>query len=89
MSGQWLRILYYLVIAFVIGTAAQILTGYRRRPLLTTLALGFIGVIAGDLIADRLHLPHLISVFDISIVWSTLGAVIFIVAFQALQEKRR
>jgi uncharacterized membrane protein YeaQ/YmgE (transglycosylase-associated protein family) len=88
MSGQILRIFYYLVIAFVIGTLAQILTGYRKRALFTTLVLGFIGVVVGDKLAYTLRFPHIIPpIFGISIVWSILGAVVFILLYSLLRGR--
>ena len=84
MPGYFLFALYYLVMAFVIGTLAQILTGYRKRRLFTTVVLGFIGVMAGDLLSKHFGFPdlHIINIFNISIIWSTLGAVLFIVLFR-------
>ncbi|MFH1675890.1 MAG: hypothetical protein ABIC40_02610, partial [bacterium] len=83
MQILFLRLLYYLIIAFVIGTVAQILTGYNKRRTLTTLILGFVGVVAGDVASAKLHLPLIIyPVFGISIVWSIVGAVIVILIYR-------
>ena len=88
MSGQILRVVYYLVLAFAIGTLALAITGYRKRPVLTTLILGFIGVASGDFLANRLHLPGIVpQVFGISILWSIVGAVIFIAAYNLLKGR--
>ena len=88
MSGQILRLVYYIVLAFIIGTLALAITGYKKRPVLTTLILGFIGVATGDLLANRLHLPGIIpQVFGISILWSTIGAVVFILGYSLLRGR--
>jgi uncharacterized membrane protein YeaQ/YmgE (transglycosylase-associated protein family) len=88
MSGQILRIIYLVVLAFIIGTAAQLLTGYRKRPFFTTLLLGFIGVLIGDWLAFSLRLPHIIPpVFGISLLWSTLGAVAFILIYSLFRGR--
>jgi uncharacterized membrane protein YeaQ/YmgE (transglycosylase-associated protein family) len=76
------------VLAFIIGTLALAITGYKKRPVLTTLILGFIGVATGDLLANRLHLPDIIpQVFGISILWSTIGAVVFILGYSLLRGR--
>jgi uncharacterized membrane protein YeaQ/YmgE (transglycosylase-associated protein family) len=87
MSGSWLQLLYYLVIAFVIGTIAQILTGYQKRKIFTTLVLGFIGVICGDLVARYLNVGFLPKIFGIDIFWSTVGAVVFILAYRVIRGR--
>lgn len=88
MSGQILRIIYYILLAFIIGTLALLATGYKRRPLFTTLILGFIGVWLGDFLAAFFHLPPIIpEVFGISVLWSTLGAVAFILGYGLLRGK--
>jgi uncharacterized membrane protein YeaQ/YmgE (transglycosylase-associated protein family) len=88
MSGSFLQFAYYLVLAFIIGTLAQVVTGYKKRPLITTLVLGFLGVWAGDFLAFRLHFPHIIPpVFGISLVWSTVGATLFILGYGLLRGK--
>ena len=88
MSGLLLRLVYYLVIAFFIGTAAQLITGYRRHRIFTTFIIGFIGVMAGDFIANHFHFPHIVpQVFGISLVWSVLGAVVFILVFRLIRGR--
>jgi uncharacterized membrane protein YeaQ/YmgE (transglycosylase-associated protein family) len=88
MQGQFLRILYYLILAFAIGTLAQVVTGYKRRPLFTTFLLGFIGVFLGDNIPRIFHVPYIIPpVFGISLFWSILGAVVLILIFRLLRGR--
>jgi uncharacterized membrane protein YeaQ/YmgE (transglycosylase-associated protein family) len=88
MSGHLVRILFYLILAFVVGTAAQIITGYHKRRVLTTLILGFVGVFAGDFIAQHFRFPHILPpVFGVSLVWSIVGAILFILAFRFLRGR--
>jgi uncharacterized membrane protein YeaQ/YmgE (transglycosylase-associated protein family) len=88
MSVSLVKLTYLLVIAFVIGTVAQLITGYHKRRIFTTFILGFIGVFAGDLIANYFHLPHILPpFFDVSLVWSVVGAVIFILAFRLIRGR--
>ena len=88
MSGLLLILLYYLVIAFFVGTVAQLVTGYQKRRTFTTFILGFIGVVAGNYLAYHLRLPHIIPpFFSVSLVWSVAGAVIFILAFRLIRGR--
>jgi uncharacterized membrane protein YeaQ/YmgE (transglycosylase-associated protein family) len=84
MPGYFLRILYYLVVAFAIGTVAQYATGYSRQRIFTTFILGFIGVMAGDFVAYHFHLFDF-RFFGISIMWSLLGAVVFVLLFRLVR----
>jgi len=84
MPGYILRIIYYLVLAFAIGTLAQMATGYRKRRLFTTFVLGFIGVFIGDFVANRFNLPDF-YIFGFAMIWSILGAVIFILLFRLIR----
>lgn len=88
MSVSIVKLIYYLIISFVIGTIAQLITGYHKRRIFTTFVLGFIGVLAGDLIADYFGLPHIIRpFFGVSLLWSVVGAVIFILAFRLIRGR--
>jgi uncharacterized membrane protein YeaQ/YmgE (transglycosylase-associated protein family) len=86
MSVYLLRILYYLVVAFVIGTVAQYLTGYSKHRIFTTFILGFIGVMAGDMVSYYFHLFDY-KFFGISMMWSILGAVVFVLIFRFIRGK--
>jgi uncharacterized membrane protein YeaQ/YmgE (transglycosylase-associated protein family) len=88
MSGWFLRLIYLLVLAFIIGSLAQMITGYRKRPVITTFVLGFIGVVVGDFAAKTLHLPWIIPpIFGIAIFWSIIGSVVFILLFALLRGR--
>ncbi len=85
-----LKLLYYLVIAFVVGTVAQFVTGYHKQRVFTTFLLGFVGVVLGDFFSYRLHLPPqhpLFFVFGISIPWSIIGAVLVILVYRLLRGR--
>jgi len=77
-----------IVIALVVGTIAQLVTGYRKHRIFTTLVLGLIGVFIGNYAAYRFHLPHMyMYFFDVSIFWAIVGAVLFIVVFRLIRGR--
>ncbi len=88
MDTLLVRLLYYFLIAFAIGTLAQLLTGYHKRRVFTTLIIGFVGVIAGDYIARFLHLPHIIPpYFGVSLIWAVVGSVLFVFLFRVIRGR--
>ena len=86
VSGNILLILYYIAVAFLVGTVAQVVTGYNKRRLFTTFVLGFIGVMIGDLVARRFGLPDF-HIIGISVLWSIACAVLFIVLFRLIRGR--
>jgi len=90
MGSILLRLLYYLVIAFFVGTVAQYITGYHRQRVFSTFLLGFVGVILGDFFSYRLNLPphHAwFFFFGISIPWSLIGAVLVVLVYRLLRGR--
>ena len=86
MSAQIHLLVYYLVLAFIIGTAAQLVTGYSKRRLFTTLILGFLGVAAGDFVSKYFGFWDF-YIFGISIIWSIAGAVLIILLFRLIRGR--
>jgi uncharacterized membrane protein YeaQ/YmgE (transglycosylase-associated protein family) len=87
-----LELLLLLLIAGVCGALGQAIAGYTRGGCLVAIALGFIGALIGQWIAEKLGLPAMfvITVDDqpFPIVWSILGAALF-VALLSLFTRRR
>jgi uncharacterized membrane protein YeaQ/YmgE (transglycosylase-associated protein family) len=58
-----------------------------------SIALGFIGAFVGVWIADALHLPHLywlrIGGESFPIIWSIIGAALFVAVISMLTGRRR
>jgi uncharacterized membrane protein YeaQ/YmgE (transglycosylase-associated protein family) len=81
-----------LIVAAVVGTLAQLLSGYSRGGLLGSILLGFIGVIIGNWGAREFGLPGLLTLqiggTNFPIVWAILGAALF-VSFLGLLTSRR
>jgi uncharacterized membrane protein YeaQ/YmgE (transglycosylase-associated protein family) len=86
-----LELLLLLLIAGICGALGQAIAGYTRGGCLVAIALGFIGALIGQWIAEKLGLPTMfvITVDDqpFPIVWSILGAALF-VAILALFTRR-
>jgi uncharacterized membrane protein YeaQ/YmgE (transglycosylase-associated protein family) len=86
-----LDLIVLLIIAGLCGSLGQAISGYSRGGCLVSIALGFVGALLGMWLARNLGLPELFSVqigtTSFPIVWSIIGAALF-VAIIALLTRR-
>jgi uncharacterized membrane protein YeaQ/YmgE (transglycosylase-associated protein family) len=87
-----LELLLLLLLAGLIGAMGQALGGYSSGGCLVSIALGLIGALIGTWLARTMALPDLFA-FSIGgttfpIVWSILGAALFVL-FVNLASYRR
>jgi uncharacterized membrane protein YeaQ/YmgE (transglycosylase-associated protein family) len=82
-----------LVVAGIVGAIAQALAGYSHGGCLTSIAIGFVGAIVGPWIARSVGLPEFFVVSvggqPFPIVWSVLGATLFVALIGLLRYRRR
>jgi|SRR5579859_1397368 len=88
-----LQFLLLLGVAGLAGGLGQALAGYSRGGCLASIALGFIGALLGSWIAGLLSLPGILVVTiggeSFPLVWSILGAALFVAVLGALSRARR
>jgi uncharacterized membrane protein YeaQ/YmgE (transglycosylase-associated protein family) len=93
MSDRMIELLILLVIAGLCGSIAQRLAGGRRLGCLASIALGFIGALLGQLIAEKLELPFLFAIRignqNFPVVWAVLGASLFAAVLALLTGRNR
>ncbi|MHB9029662.1 MAG: GlsB/YeaQ/YmgE family stress response membrane protein [Candidatus Latescibacterota bacterium] len=81
------------IIAAVSGSVAQAITGYSLGGCLVSTAIGFIGAIIGQWLARASGLPLLYTLNidgePFPVVWSILGAVIFVLAIGLVTRGQR
>ena len=77
-----LSFIILLIVAGICGAIGQAIAGYSRGGCLASIAVGFIGSLIGMWLARKLGLPELfilnISSEKFPIIWSILGATIFV-----------
>jgi uncharacterized membrane protein YeaQ/YmgE (transglycosylase-associated protein family) len=82
-----------IVIAAICGAVGKALGGGARGGLLVSTALGFIGALLGPWLARQLGLaePFMLQVGGQSfpIVWSIVGAALFVALLHLLSGRRR
>jgi uncharacterized membrane protein YeaQ/YmgE (transglycosylase-associated protein family) len=88
-----LQFLLLLCVAGLAGGVGQALAGYSRGGCLVSIALGFIGALLGSWLAGVLGLPSVLVITiggePFPLVWSILGAALFVAVLGALSRRRR
>lgn len=83
-----------LIIAGICGSLGQAISGTSRGGCLVAIAVGFIGAILGMWLARVMHLPELWTIslgegHDFPIVWSIIGAAIFMALINLVSRPPR
>jgi uncharacterized membrane protein YeaQ/YmgE (transglycosylase-associated protein family) len=90
MSGASLLML--LLVALICGALGRAIAGGTRGGLLTSIALGFIGAIAGSWMGHALHLadPLIVRVGGrpFPLLWSILGAAVIVLLLHMITARR-
>jgi uncharacterized membrane protein YeaQ/YmgE (transglycosylase-associated protein family) len=85
--------LILLIIAGICGSLAQALVGYSRGGCLVSVVIGFIGALLGTWLAGKLGLPELLALniggSSFPIVWTIIGASLFVAVLSLLSGRRR
>jgi uncharacterized membrane protein YeaQ/YmgE (transglycosylase-associated protein family) len=96
LSGPEMTILHfllYLAVAGLAGSIGKALAGYSNGGCLVSIGLGFVGAVLGTWMARLLGLPEVLSVRigkdAFPLVWSILGAALFVAILGALSQKRQ
>ena len=77
-------LLLLLAIASICGSIGTGLAGYSSRGCLTNIVLGFGGAMIGTWLSGELGMPILIEFMGIPIVWSIIGAALFVAVLGAI-----
>jgi len=79
--------LILLLVAGICGALGQAISGYSRGGCLVSIALGFIGALLGMWLAQLLKLPELLSIEGFPVVWSIVGAALFVAVLGLLSRR--
>ena len=87
-----IELLVLLLVAGVCGALGQAIGGFSRGGCLVSVALGFIGALLGSWLSRRLGLPELLVVpvggRGFPVVWSIIGAALFVAVIGLLTRRR-
>jgi uncharacterized membrane protein YeaQ/YmgE (transglycosylase-associated protein family) len=86
-------LLLLIVIAAVCGAVGKALAGGGPGGLIGSTAIGFVGALLGPWVAQQLHLAEplvvIVSGRPFPIVWSILGAALFVALLHLLSRRTR
>ena len=86
-----LNLLLLLLVAGICGGVAQALVGYSHRGWFVSIALGFIGALLGSWLAGALGLREVLALRigdgTFPIVWSIIGAALFVAALHLFNRR--
>ena len=87
-----ITLLLLLLVAGICGAVGQAITGYSHGGCLVSIALGFIGALLGSWLAGKMGLPELVA-FPVGgvrfpIVWSIIGAALFVAVINLISRPR-
>ncbi|HVO72776.1 MAG TPA: GlsB/YeaQ/YmgE family stress response membrane protein [Ignavibacteriaceae bacterium] len=87
-----LDLLILLIIAGICGSIAQALVGFSRGGCFLSIAVGFIGALLGSWLAKKFGFPEFFVIniggTSFPVIWSIIGAVIFVGMLSLLTPRR-
>ena len=92
MTMSLTSLLLLVVIAAICGAIGKAIGGGVRGGLIVSTALGFVGALLGPWIARRLKLPEpfmvSISGHPFPVLWSIIGAALFVAVIHLVSRRR-
>ncbi len=84
--------LVLLLVAAICGAIGRAIAGGTRGGCLVSVAVGFIGALLGTWIAREIRLPEILAIsidgHPFPIVWSIIGAALFVAFIHLLSGRR-
>ncbi|MGE5437174.1 MAG: GlsB/YeaQ/YmgE family stress response membrane protein [Syntrophothermus sp.] len=88
-----LDLLLLLLIAGIVGSIGEAITGFSRGGCFVSIAVGFIGALLGSWMARRFNLPEIFQLniggVVFPIIWAIIGAIVFTLILRLLSPRRR
>lgn len=88
-----LGFLVLLLVAAVAGALGQAIVGYSAGGCLVSIALGFVGALIGTWLRSEFGLPEPFPIEiqgqTFSLIWSIIGAALFVAVISLISGRRR
>lgn len=88
-----LGFLVLLLVAAVAGALGQAIVGYSAGGCLVSIALGFVGALIGVWLKSQLGLPEPFPIEiqgqSFPLIWSIIGAALFVAVISLISGRRR
>jgi uncharacterized membrane protein YeaQ/YmgE (transglycosylase-associated protein family) len=82
-------VLVLLIVAACCGSIGAALAGYSARGCLTSIILGLVGALIGTWLSKQLGIRDFLYYHQIPIIWSIVGAAIFVAVVTLFSGNRR
>lgn len=86
-------LLFLLLVAALAGGLGQAIVGYTTGGCLVSIALGFVGALIGGWLAGQVGLPEPFPVTidgqTFPLIWSIVGAALFVALLSLISGRRR
>ena len=87
-----LDLILLLIVAGICGSLGRAISGYSHGGCLVSIALGFIGALIGMWVARAMNLPELLPVniggTHFPVIWSIIGAALFVAVISLISRSR-
>ena len=84
--------LVLLLVAAIIGAIGEAIGGFSPGGLAMSIVVGFVGAYIGTWLRIHLHMPEFIPLKidgdEISVVWSVIGAALFVLLLRLVMGRR-
>jgi len=89
LSMNFISFMVLLIVAAICGSIGAALAGHNTRGCLTSIIIGFIGAIIGTWLSRELGIGDIFYWYRIPIIWSIIGAAIFVAVITAMTGGKR
>jgi uncharacterized membrane protein YeaQ/YmgE (transglycosylase-associated protein family) len=87
------ELIVWVIVAAICGGIAEALVGYSPGGILASIGIGLVGAFLGSWLGRQLGLPQVLSFAygdtQIELLWTILGAVLFVGALSLIRRPRR
>lgn len=88
-----LQLVILLIIAGITGSIAKSMVGFKPGGCIISIIVGFIGAYIGTILARELRFPDLLSFYvggvSFPIIWSIIGAALFVAVLSVITPKNK
>ena len=84
-----MTIIVLVIIAAISGSIGARIAGQRSDGCLMSIALGFIGGLIGQWMADQFDVPTGPEFRDLPVLWAIIGAALFVAVINLISGKNR
>ena len=82
-------LVFLLLVALVCGWIAESALHYKKGGIGTTVGVGLLGAVVGWLLAKLLHLPTMVAVAHLPVLWTIVGSMALVGTMKVMAPSRK